>query len=72
MSHSQVVEWISGIVHPVPLAVADVVADLHVLDALGVGQRRGPHAQPTRDRLQPMSSRDATSSVLWNLMVRRM
>jgi hypothetical protein len=31
-----------GIVHPVPLAVADVVADLHVLDALRQGECGGP------------------------------
>ena len=30
-----------GIVHPVPLAVHDVVADLHVLDDLGQTQRHG-------------------------------
>src|ERR1700742_1465122 len=28
-----------GIVHPIPLTVADIVAQLHVLDALGRGQR---------------------------------
>src|ERR1700730_13323135 len=30
-----------GIVHPIPLAVADIVAELHVLDALGRGQGTG-------------------------------
>ena len=30
-----------GIVHPIPLAVHDVVADLHVLDDLGDAQRHG-------------------------------
>ena len=38
MSHSQVVEWNFRVVHPIPLAVADIVAQLHVLDALGRGQ----------------------------------
>src|SRR6202008_4906633 len=36
-----------GIVHPVPLAVHDVVADLHVLDDLGHAQGRGA-GQPRR------------------------
>jgi hypothetical protein len=36
-----------GIVHPVPLAVHDVVADLHVLEDLGERQRGGPE-QPQR------------------------
>src|SRR5271166_874622 len=30
-----------GVVHPIPLAVADIVAQFHVLDALGRGQRAG-------------------------------
>src|SRR6185312_280658 len=30
-----------GIVHPIPLAVHHVVADLHVLDDLGQAKRRG-------------------------------
>jgi hypothetical protein len=30
-----------------------------------------PKIQPILDRLQPMSRRATTSSVLWNLMVRR-
>jgi hypothetical protein len=39
-SQSQVDEDL-GIVHPVPLAVHDVVADLHVLEDLGHGEQRG-------------------------------
>jgi hypothetical protein len=30
-----------------------------------------PKIQPARDRLQPMIRRATTSSVLWNVMVRR-
>ena len=53
-----------GVVHPVPLAVADVVADFHVLDALGEGQRRRPQ-RSTRalDRLAAISSRAPASRV---------
>src|SRR5271168_1541628 len=29
------------VVHPVPLAVADVMAEFHILDALGRGERAG-------------------------------
>ena len=39
-----------GIVHPVPLAVHDVVADLHVLDDLGHAQSHG--ARPPRRALR--------------------
>jgi hypothetical protein len=41
MSHSHVLEWISGVVHPVPLTVADVMAEFHVLDNLGHGECAG-------------------------------
>src|SRR5215208_4769787 len=41
MSHSQVLEVDFRVVHPVPLTVADVVSEFHVLDALSHGQRCG-------------------------------
>ena len=40
------------VVHPIPLAVADVVADLHVLDDLGDRQQCRPR-QPRRPILTP-------------------
>ena len=35
-----------GVIHPIPLTVADIVAQFHVLDALGRGQCERPEHPP--------------------------
>ena len=35
-----------GVIHPIPLTVADIVAQFHVLDALGRGQGERPEHPP--------------------------
>jgi len=60
MSHSQVLEWISGSFIQ-SIDRADVMAEFHVLDALGHGERGGSSTQPALLRLPAMTSRAATS-----------
>src|SRR4029078_11214229 len=49
------------VVHPIPLTVADVRAEFHVLDALGHGERGGSEhpARLAASRLERESSRNA-------------
>jgi hypothetical protein len=53
MSHSQVLEWISGSFIQSHWPVTDVVSDLHVLDALGVRERGGAEQPPCARPAQP-------------------
>ena len=50
-----------GIVHPIPLAVHDVVAQFHVLDDLGQCQRSG--AQPPQPAAMATQERDAADDL---------
>ena len=72
MSHSQVVEWISGsfIQSHWPWETLWPISMFSTLFANA--SDAVPTTQPARDRLQPITSRAATSRVRWNLMVRRM
>ena len=43
------------VVHPIPLAVAEIAAQFHVLDALGRGRRYVLNADPVLVRLAPIT-----------------
>ena len=70
MSHSHVVEWISGsfIQSHCPWLTLWPISMFSMLFA--AASAAVPNSQPARERLVPMISRAATSSVRWNRMVR--
>ncbi len=61
MSHSQVLEWISGSFIQSHLTVADVMAEFHVPMLLATASAVVPSTQPALLRLPAMTSRAATS-----------
>ena len=72
MSHSHVLEWISGsfIQSHCPWPTLWPISMFSMLFA--TARAIVPRTQPVRVRLQPITSRAATSSVRWNVIVRRM